>query len=63
MKHTQAEYITAGYMQEKSTSKRKARAVAGIISWMIEQETDSDYSDALYFIERGRKEARQEVKA
>jgi hypothetical protein len=63
MKHAQAEYITAGYMQEKSSSKRKAHVVAGIISWMLEQETESDYFDALYFIERGRKEARQEVKA
>jgi hypothetical protein len=73
MRHAQADYITAGYMHEKASSKRKmhekafskrkAHVVAGIISRMLEQETESDYFDALYFIERGRKEARQEVKA
>jgi hypothetical protein len=59
MKHAQADYINAGYKYEKATSADKARAVAEGIRKMLEQEDISDHTDARYFVERGRKEARE----
>jgi len=59
MKHAQAEYINAGYRYEKANSADKARAVAETIRHMIQNETIRDQLDARYFVERGRKEARE----
>jgi hypothetical protein len=59
MKHAQADYINAGYKYEKATSADKARAVAEGIRKMLEQEDINDHTDARYFVERGRKEARE----
>jgi hypothetical protein len=63
MKHAQADYINAGYRYEKATSADKARAVAEGIRKMLEQEAIVDHTDARYFVERGRQEARQEITA
>jgi len=59
MKHAQADYINAGYRYEKATNADKARAVAEGIRKMLQEEHIADQSDARYFVERGRKEARE----
>jgi hypothetical protein len=59
MKHAQADYINAGYRYEKATNADKARAVAESIRKMLEEENINDHTDARYFVERGRKEARE----
>jgi hypothetical protein len=59
MKNSQASYIDAGYRYEKATTADKARAVAEAIRYMLEQEDVTDQVDARYFVERGRKEARE----
>lgn len=59
MKHAQADYINAGYKYEKANSADKARAVAESIRKMLEEENINDHTDARYFVERGRKEARE----
>ena len=59
MKHAQADYINAGYKYEKATSAAKARAVAESIRRMLQEENINDHTDARYFVERGRQEARQ----
>jgi hypothetical protein len=59
MKHSQADYINAGYKYEKANSADKARAVAESIRKMLEQENINDHTDARYFVERGRQEARE----
>jgi hypothetical protein len=59
MKHAQADYINAGYRYEKATSADKARAVAESIRKMLQEEHITDQTDARYFVERGRKEARE----
>jgi len=59
MKHAQADYINAGYRYEKATSADKARAVAEGIRRMLQDEHIDEQSDARYFVERGRKEARE----
>ena len=59
MKHAQADYINAGYRYEKANSADKARAVAEGIRKMLQEEHHTDLSDARYFVERGRKEARE----
>lgn len=58
MKHPQAEYINLGYKYEKATSADKARAVAETLRHMIQSEHITEQTDARYFIERGRQEAR-----
>jgi len=63
MKHAQADYINAGYKYEKANSADKARAVAETIRHMIQSEHVDEQTDARYFVERGRQEARQEVVA
>jgi hypothetical protein len=63
MKHSEADYINAGYKYERATSADKARAVAESIRHMIQSEHLTDQPDARYFVERGRQEARQEVTA
>ena len=59
MKYAQADYINAGYKYEKATNADKARAVAEGIRKMLQEEHIADQSDARYFVERGRKEARE----
>jgi hypothetical protein len=59
MKHAQADYINAGYKYEKATNADKARAVAESIRRMLQDEHVDEQSDARYFVERGRKEARE----
>jgi len=59
MKHAQADYINAGYKYEKANSADRARAVAEGIRKMLQDEHINDHTDARYFIERGRQEARQ----
>jgi hypothetical protein len=59
MKHAQADYINAGYRYEKASNADKARAVAEGIRKMLQDEHINDQSDARYFVERGRHEARQ----
>jgi hypothetical protein len=59
MKHAQADYINAGYRYEKATSSDKARAVAEGIRKMLQEERIDEQADARYFVERGRKEARE----
>jgi hypothetical protein len=59
MKHAQADYINAGYRYEKANNADKARAVAEGIRKMLEQEDINDHTDARYFVERGRQEARE----
>ena len=59
MKHAQADYINAGYKYETATSADKARAVAESIRKMLQEENINDHTDARYFVERGRQEARQ----
>jgi hypothetical protein len=59
MKHAQADYINAGYKYEKATTANKARAVAETIRKMLQEEHITDQTDARYFVERGRKEARE----
>jgi hypothetical protein len=63
MKHAQADYINAGYKYEKAKSADRARAVAENIRRMLQEERIEDHSDARYFVERGRQEARQGVTA
>jgi len=59
MKHAQADYISAGYEYEKANSADKARAVAEGIRKRLQDEHIDEQSDARYFVERGRKEARE----
>ena len=59
MKHAQADYINAGYKYEKASNANKARAVAETIRKMLQEEHINDQTDARYFVERGRKEARE----
>ena len=59
MKHAQADYINAGYRYEKADNAGKARAVAEAIRHMIQSENIDEQSDARYYVERGRQEARQ----
>jgi hypothetical protein len=59
MKHAQADYINAGYKYEKASNADKARAVAESIRKMLNDEHINEQTDARYFVERGRQEARQ----
>jgi len=59
MKHAQADYINAGYKYEKATSADRARAVAESIRKMLQDELIDEQSYARFFVERGRKEARE----
>jgi len=59
MKHAQADYINAGYRYEKASNADKARAVAEGIRKMLNDEHINEQTDARYFVERGRQEARQ----
>jgi len=59
MKHAQADYINLGYKYETAKTAERARAVAESIRHMLQSEHINDQPDARYFVERGRKEARE----
>jgi hypothetical protein len=59
MKHAQADYINAGFKYEKASNADKARAAAESIRKMLQEEDITDQIDARYFVECGRKEARE----
>lgn len=61
MKHTEADYINAGYKYESAKTPDGARAVAQRIRKMLDEETIEEQHDARYLIERGRQEARSEA--
>lgn len=59
MKHAQSDYINAGYRYQQANHPDKAREVAAGIRRMLNRESAEDQVDARYFVERGRKEARE----
>ena len=59
MKHTEADYITAGRRLEKATSPHAFAAQAQAIRHMLEQETAEDQTEGRRLIERGREDFRQ----
>jgi hypothetical protein len=58
MKHTESEYINAGYRFERANSPDAARAQAQRIRTMIESEPPDEQPEARRLIEQGRREAR-----
>ena len=52
MKHTEADYINAGYRYEKG------KTPAETLRHMLEAETPEDRAEARQLIEKGRAEAR-----
>lgn len=59
MKHTEHEYIQAGYRYEQATTPNDSAAKAQAIRVMLEAEHIDDHAEARHLIERGRQEARQ----
>ena len=63
MKHAQADYINAGYKFERAIIANKSAndiiARSQAIRLMLESEAVHDHTDARYFVERGRQEARE----
>lgn len=58
MKHTEADYIRAGYDYERAAPQRAA-GVAERIRNMMEKEHHTDKPEARRLIEQGRTEARK----
>ena len=58
MKHTEADYIRAGYRYEMAEPQRAA-GIAETIRAMIESEHINDKPEARRLIDQGRTEARQ----
>jgi len=58
MKHTENDYIQAGYRYEKAKGADQARARAEILRQMIESERIDERAHARYLVEQGRKDAR-----
>lgn len=56
MKHTEHEYINAGYRMERGTLSMST------VRHMLESERIDDREEARRLIERGRQEAREEKK-
>ena len=56
MRHTEADYITAGYRYEVA---KQSLAEAQRIRVMLESETPEDPTEARRLIEQGRQEARK----
>lgn len=56
MKHTEHEYIDAGYRMERGTLSMST------VRHMLESERVEDRAEARYLIERGRQEAREAEK-
>lgn len=59
MKHTEHDYIQAGYRYERATSPNAAAAAAQTIRVMLEAERIDDHAEARRLIETGRQEARK----
>ena len=59
MKHTEHEYIEAGYKYEKARSPAASSAQAQAIRVMLEREKIEDHAEARRLIDQGRQEARQ----
>lgn len=59
MKHTEHDYIQAGYRYEKARSPAASSAQAQAIRVMLESEHITDHPEARRLIEIGRQEARQ----
>ena len=59
MKHTENDYIQAGYRYERAASPNAAAAAAQAIRVMLEAERIDDHAEARRLIEQGRAEARQ----
>lgn len=59
MKHTEHDYIQAGYRYEKSTDPLDASAYAQKLRRMLEAEHQDDHAEARRLIEQGIKEARK----
>lgn len=53
MKHTESDYINAGYAYEKG------KKAGETLRTMLEQETPEDRAEARKLIEQGRNEARK----
>jgi hypothetical protein len=62
MKHTEADYITAGRRLEKATSPHAFAAQAQAIRHMLEQETPEDQTEGRRLVDRGRQDYRQSQK-
>lgn len=58
MKHTENDYIQAGYRYERAASPNAAAAAAQAIRVMLESERIDDHAEARRLIEQGRQEAR-----
>lgn len=60
MKHTEHDYIQAGYRYERATSPNAAAAAAAAqaIRVMLEAERIDDHAEARRLVEIGRQEAR-----
>ena len=56
MRHTEAQYVTAGYRYEVA---KQSLAEAQRIRTMLETETPDDQTEARRLIEQGRQEARK----
>ena len=59
MKHTENDYIQAGYKYEEALTPAAAAARAQAIRVMLESEDIDDHAEARRLIEIGRQEARQ----
>jgi hypothetical protein len=58
MKHTEHEYITAGYKYERASTPNLGQAAAQALRMMLDSEALTDRPDARRLIEQGRTEAR-----
>lgn len=59
MKHTEHDYIQAGYRYERATTANGAIAEAQRLRLMIESEHPDEQAEARRLIEQGRQEARK----
>jgi len=59
MRHTESEYIRAGYKYEKERGALANTAQAYVIRRMLESETPEDQTEARRLIAQGREEARK----
>lgn len=59
MKHTENQYIQAGYKYEKARTPAGSAAQAQAIRVMLESEHIEDHAEARRLIEQGRQEARK----
>jgi len=59
MKHTEADYINAGFKYERARSPSQCAAASQHIRVMLESEQLRDHADARALVDTGRREARQ----